>query len=85
MRRYPHRTAQGLRVEGIEDSRGHPEFARPAGSLYGPFSTNLFACQQGNEKALVLALTEMYVEGVSTRKVKQITEELCGTSFFKTS
>src|SRR5215218_2777936 len=25
----------------------------------------------------------MYVEGVSTRKVKEITEELCGTSFSK--
>jgi putative transposase len=30
-----------------------------------------------------LALMEMYVEGVSTRKVKEITEELCGTSFSK--
>jgi putative transposase len=30
-----------------------------------------------------LALMEMYVEGVSTRKVKDITEELCGTSFSK--
>jgi putative transposase len=30
-----------------------------------------------------LALMEMYVEGVSTRKVKDITEELCGTSFPK--
>ena len=26
---------------------------------------------------------QMYVEGVSTRKVKEITEELCGTSFSK--
>jgi len=26
---------------------------------------------------------EMNVEGVSTRKVKEITEELCGTSFSK--
>jgi Transposase, Mutator family len=30
-----------------------------------------------------LALMEMYVEGVSTRKVKESTEELCGTSFSK--
>ena len=30
-----------------------------------------------------MALMEMYVEGVSTRKVKDITEELCGTSFSK--
>ena len=31
----------------------------------------------------MLALMEMYVEGISTRKVKDITEELCGTSFSK--
>jgi putative transposase len=49
----------------------------------GTFSSQLFARYQRNEKALVLALMEMYVEGVSTRKVKEITEELCGTSFSK--
>ncbi len=49
----------------------------------GTFSTRLFSRYQRNEKALCLALMEMYVEGVSTRKVKEITEELCGTSFSK--
>jgi transposase-like protein len=49
----------------------------------GAFSTQLFARYQRNEKALVLALMEMYVEGVSTRKVREVTEELCGTSFSK--
>ena len=49
----------------------------------GTFSTRLFARYQRNEKALVLALMEMYVEGVSTRKVTEITEALCGTSFSK--
>ncbi len=49
----------------------------------GTFSTRLFSRYQRNEKALVLALMEMYVEGVSTRKVKDITEALCGTSFSK--
>jgi putative transposase len=49
----------------------------------GTFSTRLFSRYQRNEKALVLALMQMYVEGVSTRKVKDITEELCGTSFSK--
>ncbi len=49
----------------------------------GNFSTRLFSRYQRNERALVLALMEMYVEGVSTRKVKDITEELCGTSFSK--
>ena len=32
-----------------------------------------------SEKALKLAIAEMYVKGVSTRKVSQITEQLCGT------
>ena len=49
----------------------------------GTFSTRLFARYQRNEKALCLALMEMYVEGVSTRKVKEVTEALCGTSFSK--
>jgi transposase-like protein len=49
----------------------------------GTFSTRLFSRYQRNEKALMLALMEMYVEGVSTRKVKDVTEELCGTSFSK--
>jgi putative transposase len=33
-----------------------------------------------SERSLTLALAEMYVQGVSTRKVKALTEELCGTS-----
>ena len=33
-----------------------------------------------SERALILALAEMYVQGVSTRKVSAITEQLCGTS-----
>ena len=32
-----------------------------------------------SEKALKLAIAEMYVMGVSTRKVTEITEQLCGT------
>ena len=47
----------------------------------GRFSTELFERYQRSEKALVSALAEMYVQGVSTRKVKAITEELCGHSF----
>jgi transposase-like protein len=47
----------------------------------GRFSTELFERYQRSEKALVAALAEMYVQGVSTRKTKAITEELCGHSF----
>ena len=47
----------------------------------GRFSTELFERYQRAEKALVATLIEMYVQGVSTRKVKAVTEELCGHSF----
>ena len=49
----------------------------------GLFQTELFEKYQRNEKALVLAIIEMYVQGVSTRKVKKITEELCGLEISK--
>jgi putative transposase len=47
----------------------------------GGFRTEIFERYQRSEKALVGALTEMYVQGVSTRKVKAVTEELCGHEF----
>jgi transposase-like protein len=47
----------------------------------GGFQTCLFERYQRSEKALVLALQQMYLQGVSTRKVTEITERLCGTSF----
>jgi len=48
---------------------------------HGEFATAIFERYQRSEKALVAALAEMYVQGVSTRKVKAITEELCGHQF----
>src|SRR5262245_30566450 len=51
----------------------------------GRLSTELFERYQRSEKALVAALAEMYVQGVSTRKVKAITEELIGHSFSASS
>jgi len=51
----------------------------------GRFCTQLFEHYQRSEKALVAALVEMYVQGVSTRKVKAITEELCGQEFSASS
>ncbi|MCS3658605.1 transposase-like protein [Salinibacter ruber] len=47
----------------------------------GEFQTALFQRYQRSEKALVLALMQMVVQGVSTRRVKKITTELCGREF----
>ncbi len=51
----------------------------------GQFQTAVFERYPRSEKAFVAALAEMYVQGVSTRKVKAITEELCGHSFSASS
>jgi transposase-like protein len=49
----------------------------------GQFQTELFERCQRSERAFVLALMQMYVEGVSTRKVRAITEALCGLEISK--
>ena len=49
----------------------------------GRFRTELFERCQRSEKAVVLALMEMYVQDVSTRKVKKIAEKLCGLDISK--
>jgi len=51
----------------------------------GGFSTELFSRYQRSEQALVLAMMEMVLQGVSTRKVERVTEELCGESFSKST
>ncbi len=47
----------------------------------GEFSPSLFGRYIRSEKALMLSLVEMVIQGVSTGKVRKITEQLCGTSF----
>ncbi len=49
----------------------------------GHFSPTVFERYQRNEKALMVSMLEMYVSGVSTRKVSKIVEELCGKSVSK--
>lgn len=51
----------------------------------GGFSTDIFQRYQRSEQALVLAILEMFVNGVSTRKMSAITEALCGTSISKSA
>lgn len=51
----------------------------------GSFKTEIFKHYQRSEQAFVLGIMEMYLEGVSCRKVKKITEQLCGVSFSKST
>jgi transposase-like protein len=51
----------------------------------GSFSPELCARSQRSEQALILTVMEMVVNGVSTRQVAAITEELCGREFAKST
>jgi len=50
-----------------------------------PFKTLVFDNYTTSEAALVSTMAEMVVNGVSTRKVANVMETLCGTSFSKSS
>lgn len=69
--------ANGYKPKTMTTRVGEVTFAIPQvreGSFYPS------ALERGlrSERALTLALAEMYVQGVSTRKVAAITEQLCG-------
>lgn len=51
----------------------------------GKLETDVFERYQRSERALIGTLLEMVVNGVSTRKVKKITRELCGAEFSKST
>lgn len=51
----------------------------------GTFSTRVFERYRRSEKALVATLAELYVKGMSTRKVGKLAERLCGHTFSPTT
>ena len=69
--------ANGYKPKTVKTRIGEITFAVPQVREGGFYPS---ALEKGlrSERALVTALAEMYVQGVSTRKVKAITEELCG-------
>ena len=50
-----------------------------------PFKTMIFENYSRSEAALIASMTEMVINGVSTRKVSKVVETLCGTSFSKST
>ena len=69
--------ANGYKPKTVRTRLGEITFAIPQVREGGFYPS---ALEKGlrSERALVATLAEMYVKGVSTRKVKAITEELCG-------
>jgi transposase-like protein len=69
--------ANGYKPKTVKTRIGEITFAVPQVREGGFYPS---ALEKGlrSERALMTTLAEMYVQGVSTRKVKAITEELCG-------
>ena len=69
--------ANGYKPKTVKTRVGELTFAVPQVRDGGFYPSSL---DKGirSERALKLALAEMYVQGVSTRRVAQITEQLCG-------
>jgi len=69
--------ANGYKPKTVKTRLGEITFAVPQVREGGFYPS---ALEKGlrSERALVTTLAEMYVQGVSTRKVKAITEALCG-------
>lgn len=69
--------ANGFKPKTMRTRVGEITFAIPQ-VREGGFYPQALEKGLRSERALTLALAEMYVQGVSTRKVKAITEQLCG-------
>lgn len=76
--------ANGFKPKTLATRLGPIQFRVP--QVRGPIEFYPSALEKGirSEKALLLAMAEMYVQGVSTRKVTKIVEELCGQSVSST-
>lgn len=75
----------GVRERALTTRIGTLNLQVPQLRVGGALKTELFARYQRSEQAFVAALMEMVINGVSTRKVSRITEELCGAEFSKST
>lgn len=74
----------GSRMRGLVTRIGKLELEVPR-HRNTPFKTVLFENYQRNEQALITTMMEMVVQGVSTRNIQKVTQELCGESFSKST
>ena len=70
--------ANGFKDKAVSSRLGKLELHVPQ-TRDSEFYPSALERGERSERAFKLAIAEMYVQGVSTRKVAKITEELCGT------
>lgn len=69
--------ANGFKAKTVNSRLGKLQLKVPQ-TRDGDFYPSALERGERSERALKLAIAEMYVQGVSTRKVAKITSELCG-------
>lgn len=75
----------GVRERELATRVGTLRLQVPQLRVGGALKTELFSRYQRSEQAFVAALMEMVINGVSTRRVSRITQELCGAEFSKST
>ena len=74
----------GFRERGLTTRIGHIVLQVPR-HRNQPFKTMIFENYSRSEAALIAGMAEMVVNGVSTRKIQQVMETLCGTGYSKSA
>jgi len=69
----------GTKVRSLKTRVGELNLTVPQTRDCDPYHPSMFAKWQRSERALLVACAEMYFQGVSTRRVQEVLEEMCGT------
>jgi len=75
-RRRGHRN--GTKPRSLSTRVGQLSFSVPQVRGCEPYHPSMFSRWQRSERALLVACGEMYFQGVSTRKVQNVLQEMCG-------
>ncbi len=68
----------GAKPRKLKTRVGELELRVPQLRNSEPYHPSMFARWQRSERALLVACAEMYFQGVSTRRVQQVLDEMCG-------
>jgi hypothetical protein len=69
----------GIKPRGLKTRVGELELQIPQVRNCEPYHPSFFARWERSERALLVACSEMYFQGVSTRNVQSVLREMCGT------
>ena len=75
----------GYKSRRLSTRVGQLELEIPQARGCRPYQPSMFSKYQRSERALLCACAEMYFQGVSTRKVQEVLDEMCATKISSTT